>query len=172
VDLPGRLLGQTDGTVVSVDIDAAGYGWYIDPSPSDDLEFDVPPTGASLTASSLSPAHTHMDLLTAVEHELGHVLGFDHPEPGGPWTPAVMGEALPAGVRILVTPSSEQLLAQTPLPVSSSPVTGAISGALTIAPTVTWVGNNGFWDVASNWSTGVVPGANDDILDRHGGRHQ
>jgi len=29
---------------------------------------------------------------------------------------------------------------------------------------VTWVGNNGFWDVASNWSTGVVPGANDDIL--------
>ena len=162
-DLPGRLLGQTDGTSVSIDTNAAGCGWYIDPSPIDDLEFDAAPTADGLTASSLSPAHARIDLLTAVEHELGHVLGFDHPEPGAPWTPAVMEEALPAGVRILITPPSEPLLADTSLPVSS-PVTDAVSSALTIAPTVTWIGNDGFWDVGANWSTGVAPGTTDDVL--------
>ncbi|HET7670097.1 MAG TPA: LEPR-XLL domain-containing protein, partial [Burkholderiales bacterium] len=36
---------------------------------------------------------------------------------------------------------------------------------LTFAPTVTWSSNaSGFWDVASNWSTGVVPGINDNVL--------
>src|SRR5262249_40948959 len=31
--------------------------------------------------------------------------------------------------------------------------------------TVTWnVDANGFWDVASNWGTGVVPGAGDDVV--------
>ena len=31
------------------------------------------------------------------------------------------------------------------------------------AATVTWVGGNGDWNTAANWSTGVVPGASDDV---------
>jgi hypothetical protein len=31
-------------------------------------------------------------------------------------------------------------------------------------PTVFWVGGSGDWNTATNWSTGVVPGTNDDIL--------
>ena len=30
--------------------------------------------------------------------------------------------------------------------------------------TVTWVGGNGDWNTAANWSTGSVPGTNDDVL--------
>jgi hypothetical protein len=35
----------------------------------------------------------------------------------------------------------------------------------TVLPfTITWINpNGGFWDVASNWDTGVVPGVNDDV---------
>jgi hypothetical protein len=56
----------------------------------------------------------------------------------------------------VVTPSSNSaLLAQAPLTQTAS---------LQITPTVTWTGAaNGFWDVASNWSTGKVPGATDDV---------
>jgi hypothetical protein len=33
----------------------------------------------------------------------------------------------------------------------------------TVPSTVTWVSGNGDWDVASNWSTGTVPSAADDV---------
>jgi hypothetical protein len=33
----------------------------------------------------------------------------------------------------------------------------------TVPSTVTWIGGNGDWDVASNWSTGAVPGAADAV---------
>ena len=33
-----------------------------------------------------------------------------------------------------------------------------------IAATVTWVGGSGDWNTAANWSTGALPGTNDDVL--------
>jgi hypothetical protein len=33
----------------------------------------------------------------------------------------------------------------------------------TVPSTVTWVGGNGDWDVANNWTTGAVPGPGDDV---------
>lgn len=44
--------------------------------------------------------------------------------------------------------------------------TGAATSTFTIAEyTAVWVGaNGGFWDVAANWDTGVVPGPTDDVL--------
>ncbi len=68
-DLPGAQLGGAAifGHTVFIDTNAAGYAWFVDPTPNDDSEF----------RTLNSPAAGHMDLLTVVEHELGHVLGLD-----------------------------------------------------------------------------------------------
>jgi len=56
-DLPGNLLGLASPGVVTIDVDAAGYGWFTDTTGT--------PTGGNA------------DLLTVVLHELGHELGYD-----------------------------------------------------------------------------------------------
>jgi hypothetical protein len=54
--LGGLLLGTTGGREISIDATAAGWGWSVSYPGGSDL---------------------HMDLLTVVLHELGHVVGFD-----------------------------------------------------------------------------------------------
>ncbi len=71
-DLSGAYLGLATPQRILIDSNAAGYGWFVDRTPLDDAEFttdDAEP--ASLSAS------TRMDLLSAVMHEIGHVLGLD-----------------------------------------------------------------------------------------------
>jgi Calx-beta domain len=53
-DLPGLMLGQTDGQIVRLDADGAGWGWSLD---------------------GRSPG---IDLREVLEHELGHVLRLSH----------------------------------------------------------------------------------------------
>ena len=38
-DLDGLLLGSTNGNRILIDVDAAGFGWFVDATPGDDLEF-------------------------------------------------------------------------------------------------------------------------------------
>ena len=79
VDISGGYLGQAKlgGNSITLDDDAAGYGWYVDPTPWNDAEFPTAASGTRLyTTPDLAPAG-RMDLLTTVMHELGHVLGKD-----------------------------------------------------------------------------------------------
>ena len=39
-----------------------------------------------------------------------------------------------------------------------------LSSVAVFAGTITWVGGSGDWGVAANWSTGALPGANDDVV--------
>ena len=58
-DLGGKELAATDAAanLVTIDDDAAGYGWSV----------------------GLGEVNPHkVDLLSAVTHEFGHVLGYDH----------------------------------------------------------------------------------------------
>jgi len=83
-DLPGLLLGTASGNVITLDRDAAGWGWFVDLTPLNDSEFALPGNQGE---------QNRIDLLSVVMHELGHVLGHDHETDG------VMAESLSAGVR-------------------------------------------------------------------------
>jgi CSLREA domain-containing protein len=65
-DLPGAMLGLATGNSITIDINAAGHGWFIDDTPFDDTEFD----------RSAPNSIGGMDLLTVVMHEFGHVAGL------------------------------------------------------------------------------------------------
>ena len=74
---PG-MLGETSGKTIWIDDNAAGYGWFVDPTPGDDVEFADAPGTHTLTALPGTAADQHVDLLTTVMHEMGHVLGYQH----------------------------------------------------------------------------------------------
>jgi hypothetical protein len=85
--LPTGLLGSTDvpGNKVMLSLDAAGQGWFADPTPLQDEEYLAGDASTPLTALAGSPAAGKIDLLTAVLHEMGHLAGrpdvsvLDHP---------------------------------------------------------------------------------------------
>ncbi|MEW6127682.1 MAG: Ig-like domain-containing protein, partial [Acidobacteriota bacterium] len=73
-DLPERYLSQGDEKEIRIDQTAAGFGWYVDPSPYDEWEYDLPLSAATFEGSEQSPAYSRMDLLTVVMNALGRVL--------------------------------------------------------------------------------------------------
>jgi hypothetical protein len=83
-DLGGATLGLASGHTIWLDSNAAGWGWFVDPTPWDDSEF---------TTLGNQGEQNRMDLLTVLDHELGHVLGFEHADSG------VMLDTLAAGTR-------------------------------------------------------------------------
>jgi hypothetical protein len=74
--LPNGELGVEYPTVIYLDPTAQGYGWYVDPTPKINSEF-APSSTAGQLAATVPAAVGHVDLLTVVEHELGHVGGLD-----------------------------------------------------------------------------------------------
>src|SRR5262249_12810709 len=72
-----------------LDDNAAGWGWFVDPTPLNDSEFTTPGNQGE---------QGRMDLLTVLEHEVGHLLGRGHEAEG------VMQETLGAGLRRTVAP--------------------------------------------------------------------
>jgi hypothetical protein len=87
--LAGLELAEVDGTVIVVDTDAAGWGWSTD-------------------LATVEP--DQMDLYSALLHELGHLLGFEHDAAGV--LRDVMGPRLAPGVRVVLlgpTPAAASL---------------------------------------------------------------
>jgi VCBS repeat-containing protein len=78
-DLSGVTIGEESTGHITIDIDAAGHGWFVDPTPNDNSEFThaANAAGTDLFTDPSNAAAGHLDLLTTVTHELGHVLGLD-----------------------------------------------------------------------------------------------
>jgi hypothetical protein len=83
-DLGGATLGMASGDTIWLDDNAAGWGWFVDRTPWDDAEFTTPGNQGE---------QDRMDLFTVVEHEVGHLLGFEHADSG------VMLDTLPTATR-------------------------------------------------------------------------
>jgi matrixin len=79
-DLPGSMLGMEMPGQIVIDVNAAGYGWFVDATPDADEEFSIFVTASERQAGRGSAALARVDLLTALMHEFGHALGMDHPE--------------------------------------------------------------------------------------------
>ena len=77
-DLGGDLLGLAAGDTITLDNDAAGVGWFFDPTPDLDEEFAELLASDVKQAQAGSAASGDMDLLTVILHELGHLLQRDH----------------------------------------------------------------------------------------------
>src|SRR5262249_26088479 len=92
-------LGYTAGTVL-IDINAGGFGWFIDPTPADDAEFAARNGPEGLKATADSPAFGRMDLLTVVMRELGRMRGREDESQAGA-AADLMFETLAPGVRRL-----------------------------------------------------------------------
>ncbi|MGF1520904.1 MAG: hypothetical protein ACFBSF_01115, partial [Leptolyngbyaceae cyanobacterium] len=162
-DLPSDTLGETIGQSIVLDIDGAGKGWFVDATPQEHSEFSFMLSPHELQADAESTAVGKVDLLTVVAHELGHVMALPHLEDGEANEPLLMDPMLEVGIRRL--PTSEEAVFD---PAATGPlaIIDDNSNLLTlngneIEPTIAWVGGSGFWDDASNWSTGAIPGAED-----------
>jgi hypothetical protein len=81
-DLSAASVAETTGTGlaarITLDTNAAGHGWYLDPTPQANEEF-LPTADPNIwQAKEGSAAAGRMDLLSVLLHEYGHALGFRH----------------------------------------------------------------------------------------------
>src|SRR5205807_10225578 len=77
-DLSGSYLGEAaGGNRILVDRNAGGNGWFVDANPSSDSSFAHATSATRLYADPTSAPAGHVDLLTAIMHEMGHKLGLD-----------------------------------------------------------------------------------------------
>src|SRR5205807_3945731 len=95
INLPGSFVGMSSPDGIWIDQDAAGYGWFVDPTRADNREFSNRLSNNKFAATPGSSAYSKMDLLTIVEHEMGRPLGLQE----SPDSPGIMANSFQLGVR-------------------------------------------------------------------------
>lgn len=75
-DLTNAYLAESSGNRILVDRSAEGKGWFLDATPQDDSEFANALAATRRYTDPQSAPAGHIDLLTAIEHEMGHKLGL------------------------------------------------------------------------------------------------
>jgi hypothetical protein len=129
-DLQKDVLALTSGLQITLSVDAAGWGWFVDATPALNEEFAASGSALGMDAGAGSPASGKIDLLTVLIHELGHVLNLEHRVADD-----VMTRSIDPGERRLPNPVDAAYLAFASR--SSTPTTATSSGAATASRTWT-----------------------------------
>ena len=104
-NLGTSVLGLEAGGVITINQTAAGFNWYVNAGSAANPAFGAAGADGEFLASPGTTAASDVDLLTVLEHELGHMLGLpDNAEAG-----ELMDTTLGLGVRR--TPSATDLAA-------------------------------------------------------------
>jgi uncharacterized repeat protein (TIGR01451 family) len=75
-NLQGKYLGEARGNRILVDSDAESQGWFVDPGPLSDTSFSRSVSASRFYTDPFGVPAGHVDLLTAIMHEMGHKLGL------------------------------------------------------------------------------------------------
>ncbi len=151
-NLGTTILGLEAGGVITINQTAAGYNWYVGTSSGSSQPFVIAsPTGESLAAPG-SPAINDVDLLTVLEHELGHVLGLPDNDQAGDLLDITLGlgvsraptsadvVAIGSGSSTSITSQAidaavPALVAEIPT-ISGDPLAVAVKASVPLAPTI------------------------------------
>ena len=107
-NLYGGALGQTTGTTITLDDNAAGWGWFVDATPGLNEEFLPTADPTVWIAKAGSAAEGKMDMLSVLLHEYGHTLGLDHSADGHSY----MATTLQPGMRRTLSADDQLALMQ------------------------------------------------------------
>ena len=122
LDLSSGYLGFDDAGVVEISRDGNWAGWFIDPTPNEDSEF--------CNGEMVNPKG--FDLLTVLEHEFGHILGFDD-LPSESYPNELMADTILPGVRKV---AADSIFSPTPIGSRLSGPLSSVSSGLASATAV------------------------------------
>ena len=97
-DLFGALSGTQVGNTITLDINAAGHGWFVSPGSRDKSLEPADSDAHSDSGLSTSDSRLRIDLLTVLYHELGHALGLED-DYSDPSSDHITNGWLPIGTR-------------------------------------------------------------------------
>ncbi len=129
-DLGTNILGLEAANVITINETAAGYDWYVNATARSSQALGKARPGGEKLAGPGSPASGRVDLLTVLEHELGHVIGLSDNNQAGD----LMDVTLGLGVRRSPTIGDLATIGVAPSTAVSVPV--AESSATRLQPVV------------------------------------
>jgi len=109
-NLGTSILGLEAADVITINQTAAGYNWYVNAGTGSTRVFGLVGPGGEAVAGPGSPAVDRVDLLTVLEHELGHVIGLSDNAQAGD----LMDITLEVGVRRAPSSADLAMIVQAP----------------------------------------------------------
>ena len=129
-DLTDSAVGQTTGTTITLDTNAAGHGWFIDSTPGSNEEWLPTHNPNEWIAKEGSDAAGKMDMLSVLLHEYGHVLGIGHSANGHD----LMATTLTPGMRRMPTTDELALMAELVVGLKADLQTSSVTNSVTTNP--------------------------------------